>query len=116
MMASMHAPADRETALRQDEWLQEEQRDNVDFFSSMIAGLRSIYTSVDDDDALRRRQAYDQRLVESERISRAEASWLVNRINRDGKLSDAEKAILTFIKQELPDIHPDLKPLLDRVA
>ncbi len=116
MMASMHAPADRETALRQDEWLQEEQRDNVDFFSSMIAGLRSIYTSVDDDDALRRRQAYDQRIVESERISRAEASWLVNRINRDGKLSDAEKAILTFIKQESPDIHPDLKPLLDRVA
>jgi hypothetical protein len=116
MMASIHAPVDRETALRQEEWLHEEPRDTVDFLSSMIAGLRSIYSSVDEDDAKQRREAYEARIADSERISRSEAGWLANRINRDGKLSEAERAILTFIKHESPSIHPDLKPLLDQVA
>ncbi len=116
MMASMHAPVTRETALRQEEWLAEDKRDTVDFFSSMIAGLRSIYTSVDEDDAKLRREAYESRITESERISHSEASWLVNRITRDGKISEAERAVLTFVSQESPDIHPDLKPLFDQVA
>ncbi len=116
MMASMHAPLDRETALRQENWLHKKPKGKKDFLAAMISGLRSIYTSGDEEDARLRREAYEARIARSERISNIEASWLANRINRDGKLSEAERAVLTFIKQESPEIHPDLKPLLDQVA
>jgi hypothetical protein len=52
----------------------------------------------------------------AEQVNASEADWLVERINHDGELHDAEKALLLFIKRESPDIHPGLKPLLDRVA
>lgn len=116
MMASMHAPLDRETALRQETWLNEAPNGTENFLTAMITGLRSIYQSDDEDETRLRREAYEARINDSERISQVEAGWLADRINRDGKLTEAERAILSFIKQESPDIHPALKPLLDKVA
>jgi hypothetical protein len=46
----------------------------------------------------------------AEQVNASEADWLVERINHDGELHDAEKALLLFIKRESPDIHPGLKP------
>jgi hypothetical protein len=116
MMASVHAPLDRETALRQENWLDEKPKGSKGFLNAMVSGLRGIYQTKDEDEAKRRREAYEARIADSERVSKTEANWLVERINRDGKLSDAERAVLTFIKHESPDIDPALKLLLEKVA
>lgn len=50
------------------------------------------------------------------RISKANAMWLASRIKRDGKVSDAERAVLAAIKRQVPKIDTALKPLLDLVA
>ena len=45
-----------------------------------------------------------------------EAKWLAERIGSDRPLHDNERALLTLIKHASPEIHPALKPLLDKVA
>jgi hypothetical protein len=121
MMASGHTPVDRETALRREEWLNSADKapEPVSFIAEMVGALRSIYTMALDDQeraAGQRRKKLDAAITESEKISQPEAAWLVARINRDGALSPAEQAVLTFIKQESPEIDPALEPLLAKVA
>jgi hypothetical protein len=48
--------------------------------------------------------------------SEPEAGWLAERIGRDGRLHQNEKALLRFLKQESPRLHESLQPLLDRAA
>jgi hypothetical protein len=119
MMAQGHVAQDRETALRQENWLDE--KPTMDgFVSAMVKGLREIYKGFGADDseakARKRRLALEANIQTSEKISSSEANWLAARINKDGEISAAEKAVLTFIKQESPEIDPVLKPLLDLVA
>ncbi len=56
------------------------------------------------------------RILEAERIDMAEAQWLIDHLNRDGEISKNEKALLAFIKEECPDIHESLAPLLRYAA
>ena len=54
--------------------------------------------------------------AEAERIDPAEAKWLIDRLNRDGVLSENEKALLAFLDRESPDIHATLQPLIIAAA
>ena len=56
------------------------------------------------------------RLTEWAFPAEIEARWLADRITRDGRVLTHEAALLSFIKHESPDIHPVLRPLLDKVA
>jgi len=56
------------------------------------------------------------RMNEAEKIDMSEAQWLIDHLNRDGEISVNEKALLTFIKNECPDIHEALHPLLKYAA
>jgi hypothetical protein len=118
MAQGYHAP-DRETALRHEEWLDEKQP-SEGFIAAMVKGLREVYKGLghshSKNNAPKRGSALESRIQASEKITASEAKWLVSRINRDGKMSAAERAVLTFIKQESPEIDPALKPLLDLVA
>ena len=49
-------------------------------------------------------------------IEDREAQWLVDRISHDGRMHENEKALLRFLRDESPDIHPSLKPWLEKVA
>ncbi len=49
----------------------------------------------------------------AESISDEEARWLMDRIGRDGLFDEAEQALIRFLRQESPTIHPALKPLLE---
>ena len=40
----------------------------------------------------------------------------MQRLNRDGQMSEAEYAALSFLKRESPEIHPSMLPLLQQVA
>jgi hypothetical protein len=120
LSTQLHHPMSREEALRREEWLNETDVNIGDFFSSILAGgLRGIldaYLSGDEDEIKRRNQSRATDIAAAAPVTETEADWLVERINRDGDLHDAEKALLLFIKRESPDIHPGLKPMLERVA
>lgn len=51
-----------------------------------------------------------------EAIDGAEAAWLMTRIGKDGILHDNEKALLAFIKENAPAVHPSLVPLFERAG
>ena len=106
----------RQDALRRESWLDDNTTDVGGFFGKILSGgLRGILSSYNGDgDERLKRQATD--IAVSETVTADEAGWLAERIGRDGQFADAEKALLLFIKTESPDIHPSLKPLLEKVA
>lgn len=55
-------------------------------------------------------------IITNEEITETEASWLVARLGRDGRLSPSEMALIAYLKQESPKIHPALIEAVDRLA
>ena len=68
------------------------------------------------DSARARQQVLEARIAGAEIISRSEAEWLNERIGRGGHVHENEKALLQFLKEESPDIHPSLKVLIASAA
>jgi len=124
MAARVGVSPSREEALRREKWLDQESTGVIGILSGALSsGLRGLrednWQDVRDNRqtvAARRHNRFVSDTAMAELVTEDEAAWLVERINRDGDLHDAEKALLQFIKRESPDIHPGLKPLLDRVA
>lgn len=118
MAASGYEVPTRQEALRLEAWRDDDTVSAVDFFGRALAGgLRSILASYSRDVAWDERlKARSRDIVESERVSEAEAHWLAERITRSGHLHDNERQLLAFIARESPDVHPVLRPLLDEVA
>jgi len=63
-----------------------------------------------------RNERVDQESQTAEKIDAHEAHWLVERIGQDGIFHKNEKALIRFLKEDSPQIHPSLRPLLDKVA
>ncbi|MGI9462898.1 MAG: hypothetical protein ACR2OM_03110 [Aestuariivirgaceae bacterium] len=109
-------PPSRQEALRRESWLDDNTTDVGGFFGKILAGgLRGIVSSYNDDSEAKLKQQQTDIAV-SETVTADEAGWLADRIGRDGQFADAEKALLIFINTESPNIHPSLKPLLEKVA
>ncbi|MGI9414373.1 MAG: hypothetical protein ACR2PM_11930 [Hyphomicrobiales bacterium] len=119
MAASDYVVPTRQEAMKREDWL-EEQDGIGGFMSKMLSGgLKGIWHAYRQDEDVERyaRLFGRENMIEhSEKISGVEADWLANRIGRDGRFHENEKALIEFIKTESPNIHPTLKPLLDRVA
>ena len=47
-------------------------------------------------------------------IDQAEAAWLIEQINKDEIRHENERALMLFIKQNSPQIHPSLNELIDK--
>ena len=121
MAASGYVVPPRDVALRREEWLDTPAGGVGDFFSRMVAGgLRGVidaYTTPSGEHALAgRNHRMEQAIAEAEMIDEDEAGWLAERIGRDGKFHANEKALLRFIHDEAPEVHPALKPLIDKAA
>jgi hypothetical protein len=119
MFYNGHATVDRKEALRRDAWVSNTSINPLDFIGAMVASLRSIYgviTNTETAAQKARREAYASKIASGERLTASECEWLTDRIGRDGKMSDAEKAALSYLKQEAIEIDPMLQPLLDKVA
>ena len=119
MATSDYMVPTRQEALRREEWL--EERDGIGgFMSKMLSGgLKGIwhaYRRDEDVERYARLFGRENMMRHNERITGVEADWLANRIGRDGKIHENEKALITFLREESADIHPTLKPLIDRVA
>lgn len=128
MMANGHCPLTREQALHIENWGDEEEPGIGDFMTKMVTQLRTFYGPVGtrnwrkafsdptEDELRQRRIAREREALQAERITGQEAQWLANRVGRDGKISDAERAVLIFLKNEATAIDPILLPLLQQVA
>ena len=90
------------------------------FSSMLVQGLRGVWDELKNNEMERaygkRHDRHQSLIAVNEQITEEEARWLAERIGRDGTLHENEKALLMFIKQESPDIHPLLQPLMDKVA
>ena len=121
MAASGYQPPNREVALRREAWLSSETGGVGDFFGKMVSGgLKGIFEAYRQPDIEERWAERNQRFAEAsaaaEVVGEAEAQWLADRIGRDGKLHENEKAVLRFIAEQSPDIHPSLQSLIDKAA
>ncbi|TGT19398.1 hypothetical protein EN815_35405, partial [Mesorhizobium sp. M4B.F.Ca.ET.172.01.1.1] len=93
------------------------------FFSRMVSGgfsaILEAYNSPDNIEAEweARNRASEALARRAETIDADEAQWLAERVGGGQRpLRDNERALLTLIKHASPEIHPALKPLLDKVA
>ena len=121
MAASGYSVPNRQEALRREAWLDAPSGGVADVFSRMAAGsLRGILQayrqpSAEDTWAARNARAASE-ASESEAVTAGEAEWLARRIGRDGRLHANEKALLRFIRDEAPSVHPSLQSLIARAA
>ena len=118
MAASGYKPPSRAEALKLEQWEDDDRVSVVDFFGRALSGgLRGIIAAYSKDHAWEeRRKRLDSAMASAERITDSEARWLIERINRAGGIQENERALLKFIGQESPDIHPLIKPLIERAA
>lgn len=121
MSASGYAVPSREEALRQEASLDHpEQKTSVlAFLLSMVqSNLASVQDAYQNQTAEERALAHleHQRIeiITNETITEVEATWLANRIGRDGRLSPSEQALVAYLKHESPNIHPILIEAVDR--
>lgn len=123
MAASGYAVPAREEALRQEASIDApEQKTSVLAF--ILSMVRSNLSSVQDaymdqtaeERALARLEHQRIEIITNEMITEAEASWLAGRMGRDGRLSPSEYALVAYLKNESPRIHPVLIEAVDRLG
>ena len=120
MAGSGYQVPSRQEALKREAWLESEETTSG-FFSKMFSGgfsavLEAYKAQTPEEAAVARLEQQRLEIVTGEIITQSEASWLTERLQRDGELHDNEKALLRFLKEESPDIHPSLKTLIDQAA
>ena len=122
MSTSGYRAPPRAEALRREQWL--ESRGDLspgNFLQGMLdggfSGFRDLFSARSEEDIeLERLDAERRAILTNEEITADEANWLVAQINRDGDLTYNEQCLLTYLKAESDQLHPALRPLLDRVA
>jgi hypothetical protein len=121
MCSSGYEAPTRQVALRRESFFERADASLTDFFGKMVSGgMRGILEAyapreiVDDWETYNQKQEATAR--DAEIVDSGEAKWLVERIGRDQILHDNERALLNFIKEVSPSIHPDLRPLIEKVA
>ena len=120
MAGSGYVAPSREEALRQEAWLTAEPDVGgflTDMVHSGLGGVWAAYHTPDVEDlAMARVEEQRRSILVNEEVTAVEAGWLATRIGRDGRVSEAERALLGFIKTNSPKIDPALIPLLATYA
>ena len=122
MSASGYAVPSREEALHQEEWLEDRGELGLRSMLASLAngGFAKMFSAYKEqsweEQALERIEQQRIAMITSEAVTEPEASWLSERINRDGELHENEKALVAFLKETSPNLHESLQPLLDRAA
>lgn len=117
-----YEPPTREEALAHDRFLDSAEPGIGGFFARMasggLSGLLGAYapSRTIESDWEARNHAADAQARNAEKVEASETRWLAERIGGDRPMHENEKALLAFIRQASPSIHPDLKPLMDKVA
>ena len=80
------------------------------------SGAFKSNADVMDEASAARNQAMELEERRAETVEANEASWLVERIGRDGVLHENERALVAYLKQESPYVDPTLESLFEKVA
>lgn len=123
MAASGYSVPSREEALRQEASLQNPER-QTSVLAALLSMVQSNLSSVQDayhdqtaeERALARLEHQRIEIITNEEITEAEATWLVSRLGRDGRLSPSETALIAYLRHESPKIHPALTEAVDRLG
>ena len=121
MSASGYAAPAREISLARDAWL--DRRGDLaleSIVSGMGTGLKNFLTGyrkqTDEERAISRLTQQKVEIVTNEGLSVAEATWLAERIARDGRVTPNEQALLMFLKADSGSLHPALSELVKRAS
>jgi hypothetical protein len=121
MMVAAWEEPDLDEALRREKWLEDLDSKRPSLGGALdlvkteftpaqfIKNLISIFKEEKPVEFTHMRQSDVQR---AEQVTETEATWLIDRLNRDGVLSSNEKALLKFLEDECPNIHTSLLPLI----
>ncbi|WP_376704266.1 hypothetical protein RQ479_04640 [Mesorhizobium sp. ISC25] len=121
MCSAGYEPPVRDVALRRDSFFEQADPEIGGFFSRMVSdglsGIMEAYRSPGDVEAEweSRNKAAEALARRAETVDAGEAKWLAEHIG-DRPLHENERALLTLINHASPEIHPALKPLIDKVA
>ena len=118
MAASGYAAPPREVALARDAWLDRRGELSLDaMLGGMATGLKGLFggyrEQTVEERSIARLTQQKVEIVTHEAVTAAEATWLAERIGRDGKMSPNERALLAFLKTESPSIDPALRALVE---
>ena len=113
-----YKPLPREDALRLSAWAEDTTIDPKGFigrlFSSSPSEIKNAYarkpaqSERNEDDAIAAAIA--------EQVTAREADWLADRIGRDGKFCDLERALLAYMQELEADLPPKLRALVASAA
>jgi len=128
MAANGYHAVSRKEALRREAWLDDTSVDVAGMLSKTLSSVGDMMkgglfggamrsgTEIMDTAWAERNEALEAREEVSNAIDDGESHWLVERIGRDGVLHENEKALISYLKKESPDLHASLQPLLEKVA
>ncbi|GLS78429.1 hypothetical protein GCM10007904_37660 [Oharaeibacter diazotrophicus] len=125
MAARGYAVLSREEALRREAWLDAPSGGVTALFGDMMSallsnGLKTVWSAwrrgEEEDLYAGRIRALEAESRAAEAVTADEVRWLADRIGRDGVIHANERALLRFLAEESPDLHPSLRTLLDTAA
>jgi len=112
MMLGNTDKVDMSEALRRENWLKETDKG----ISWNLGGAFKAWFGQREAPSMTYSILNSAGTTQAERITESEAEWLIERLNRDGKLSANENALLAFLRDDCPDIHESLMPLIRSAA
>lgn len=114
-----YRPLPREEALRLHDWVKDQTIDPRGFFGRMVSGgLAGIREAYGRKPSLAGRKNADDAIAAAiaEQVNAQEADWLADRIGKNGKYDDIEKALLAFMRDLGADLPPKLAALAAKAA
>ncbi len=104
----------RDEALRLEKWASDTSSTN--FYSRMVSGgisgiIEAYAQPSADEAAITRLEEQHRRILLDEEVTDVEADWVAKRINRDGEISENEKALIRLLSEHGADINPWLGAL-----
>ena len=120
MTMGMPKAVSRERMLQNQEWLNSSgggvifgrPKSDKSFGENFMDGLSEMFGRQKESDNYKSYLDDPIARDRAEAVDLSEASWLIGRINRDGFMSDNERALLKILEIECPDIHESLLPLI----
>ncbi len=114
-----YRPLPREEALRLHDWVKDQTVNPAGFFGRMfsggLSGIREAYGQKQS--AAGRKNDEDSIAAAiAERVTAQEADWLAERIGKNGKFDDIEKALLHYMQELGADLPPKLSALVAKAA
>lgn len=105
----------REEAFRRNAWAKDQSVNVGGFFKKMIAGGLSGFKSSQSVHGAHN-ETRDAQIAEAEKVTKAEADWLAERIGKDGGFDVNERRLIERLRELESDLPEGLKALVDRAA